>query len=147
MKRRFTLLLSLFISIQILASNYELSDYDFWIGDFYYKITSESERTVELVQNPDGCFYSSGGYRGRIVIPDSVEYEGKYYKVTSFGKEVFTNSNISIKFPKTLRIIKEKCFYTSTTLQPIVVLPDSLEIIDLYAFYCCGIENIYIYSI
>ena len=101
MKRIFTLFLSLFISVQILAS-----DYDFWIGNFYYKITSESERTVELVQNPDGCFYSSGGYSGRIVIPDSVEHEGRYYKVTSFGKEVFTNSNISITFPKTLRIIK-----------------------------------------
>ena len=144
MKRIFTLLLSLFISIQILASNYELSDYDFWIGDFYYKITSESERTVELVQNPDGCFYSSGGYSGRIVIPDSVEYNGKYYKVTSFGSDVFTNSNISITFPNTLRIIRERCFYTSTTLQSIIVLPNSLDTIESYGFYCVGINKIYI---
>ena len=140
MKRIFTLFLSLFISVQILAS-----DYDFWIGNFYYKITSESERTVELVQNPDGCFYASGGYSGRIVIPDSVEHEGRYYKVTSFGKEVFTNSNISITFPKTLRIIKEKCFFSSI-LQSVVELPNLLERIDSYAFYCGGIKKIYVPS-
>ena len=138
MKRIFTLLLSLFISVQILAS-----DYDFWIGNFYYKITSESERTVELVKNPDGCFYSSGGYSGRIVIPDSVEYNGRYYKVTSFGSDVFVNSNISITFPNTLRIIKEMCFRTAN-LQSEIYLPSSLDTIEQFSFYCNGIEKIYI---
>ena len=138
MKRIFTLFLSLFISVQILAS-----DYDFWIGNFYYKITSESERTVELVKNPDGCFYSSGGYSGRIVIPDSVEYEGIYYKVTSFGSEVFENSVIGITFPSTLRIIKESCF-SGATIQSLLYLPNSLETIETYGFRCAGIEKIYI---
>ena len=138
MKRIFTLFLSLFISVQILAS-----DYDFWIGNFYYKIISESELTVELVQNPDGCFYSSGGYSGRIVIPDSVEHEGRYYKVTSFGKEVFINSNISITFPKTLRIIKEMCFFGGS-LQSIIYLPNSLETIESYGIKCNGVEKIYV---
>ena len=138
MKRIFTLFLSLFISVQILAS-----DYDFWIGNFYYKITSESERTVELVKNPDGCFYSSGGYSGRIVIPDSVEYEGIYYKVTSFGSEVFENSVIGITFPSTLRIIKGSCF-SGATIQSLLYLPNSLETIETYGFRCAGIEKIYI---
>ena len=138
MKQIFTLFLSLFISVQILAS-----DYDFWIGNFYYKITSESERTVELVKNPDGCFYSSGGYSGRIVIPDSVEYEGIYYKVTSFGSEVFENSVIGITFPSTLRIIKESCF-SGATIQSLLYLPNSLETIETYGFRCAGIEKIYI---
>ena len=138
MKQIFTLFLSLFISVQILAS-----DYDFWIGNFYYKIISESERTVELVKNPDGCFYSSGGYSGRIVIPDSVEYEGIYYKVTSFGSEVFENSVIGITFPSTLRIIKESCF-SGATIQSLLYLPNSLETIETYGFRCAGIEKIYI---
>ena len=138
MKRIFTLLLSLFISVQILAS-----DYDFWIGNFYYKITSESERTVELVKNPGICFYANGGYNGKITIPDSVEYEGIYYKVTSFGSEVFENSVIGITFPSTLRIIKESCF-SGATIQSLLYLPNSLETIETYGFRCAGIEKIYI---
>ena len=82
---------------QLQAQN---SEYDFWAGDFCYKILSEADKTVELVQNQTPCWY---GYTGKITIPDSVEYNGNYYQVISFGSYVFYGSGISIKFPKGLR--------------------------------------------
>ena len=128
MKRIIIYLVAMAFAYQMQAQN---SEYDFWDGDFCYKILSEVDKTVELVQNQTPCWY---GYVGKITIPDSVEYSGKYYQVISFGSYVFYGSDISIKFPKGLLNIADHCFY-GAKLQSIVVLPDSLKTIGECAFF------------
>ena len=128
MKRIIIYLVAITFAYQLQAQK---SEYDFWDGDFCYKILSEADKTVELVQNQTPCWY---GYTGKITIPDSVEYNGNYYQVISFGSYVFYGSDISIKFPKGLRNIADNCFY-GASLQSIVVLPDSLKTIGRQAFF------------
>ena len=128
MKRIIIYLVAITFAYQLQAQN---SEYDFWDGDFCYKILSEADKTVELVQNQTPCWY---GYTGKITIPDSVEYNGNYYQVISFGSYVFYGSDISIKFPKGLLNIADNCFY-GAKLQSIVVLPDSLKTIGRQAFF------------
>ena len=138
MKRIIIYLVAMAFAYQMQAQN---SEYDFWDGDFCYKILSEVDKTVELVQNQTPCWY---GYTGKITIPDSVEYNGNYYQVISFGSYVFYGSDISIKFPKGLLNIADNCFY-GASLQSIVVLPDSLKTIGRQAFFVApGVTKIII---
>ncbi|MBR7168568.1 MAG: leucine-rich repeat domain-containing protein [Bacteroidales bacterium] len=119
-----------------------ITDYDFIIGNYYYKITSDNPKEVALVRNFDACIH----YRGNIVIPDSVLYNNSYYKVTAIEYYVFLNATInSIVFPKELRYIGERAFEGATfgTNSATLSLPKSLTAIHSYAFSeCSGIEKI-----
>ena len=119
-----------------------ITDYDFIIGNYCYKITSENPKEVALVRNFDACIH----YRGNIVIPDSVLYNNSYYKVTAIEYYVFLNATInSIVFPKELRYIGERAFEGATfgTNSATLSLPKSLTAIHSYAFSeCSGIEKI-----
>ena len=67
---------------------------------------------------------SWGGYSGNVVIPESVEYSGKTYSVTSIGYRAFY-----------------ECGLTSITI------PSSIYLIDEDAFRGCGDMNVYISDI
>ena len=139
MKKLITILLLTMFSISAQAV---ITDYDFIIGNYYYKITSENPKEVALVRNFDACIH----YRGNIVIPDSVLYNNSYYKVTAIEYYVFLNATInSIVFPKELRYIGERAFEGATfgTNSATLSLPKSLTAIHSYAFSeCSGIEKI-----
>ena len=139
MKKLIILLLLTVFSISARAT---FLTYDFIIGSYYYKITSENPKEVALVRNFDACIH----YRGNIVIPDSVLYNNSYYKVTAIEYYVFLNATInSIVFPKELRYIGERAFEGATfgTNSATLSLPKSLTAIHSYAFSeCSGIEKI-----
>ena len=101
MKRLITLLLLTAVGLSIKAQETVFS-----VGNLYYRIIMPNE--VEVVLNPDGCTY----YRGDIVVPDSVQYNGVYYKVTSLGNYAFNSSRLNtLSLPKGIRSIGEYCFY------------------------------------
>ena len=139
MKKIITLLLLTMFSVSIKAQS---SGYDFIIGKYYYKITSENPKEVALVRNWDACIF----YTGDIVIPDSVPYNNSYYKVIGIERRVFLGASInSIVFPKGLRYIGEYAFDAATfgANSATLSLPKSLTAIHRYAFLeCVGIEKI-----
>ena len=133
MKRSIILLLLTIFSLSAQA----VTDYDFIIGNYYYKITSENPKEVALVRTWDACIL----YQGDIIVPDSVQHDGVYYKVTSIDDLVFCGAIInSLSLPKGIRSIGEECFADAAFNCPIS-LPDSLRTIKKLAFfeaYCTG---------
>ena len=134
MRKILTILLFTLLSMQLKAYS------NFKAGGFYYRFIGNGE--VELVANPyDGCVF----YSGNMVVPDSVEYNGTYYKVTSIGDRVFNCATIeSIVLPEGIRAIGEECFVYADFFQNIK-LPDSLKIIKRCAFgFSRGLDSLFI---
>ena len=138
MKKLITLLLLTVFSVSIKAQVYVP---DFHIGNLYYKITSDLKREVELVTNWGACYF----FTGDVVVPDSVQHNNVWYKVTSIGDYVFSGADLtSLSLPSGIRSIGEECFSYSR-IRGGLVLPDSLRVIKKNAFCAnSGIESIHI---
>ena len=80
----------------------------FSFNKIYYKILSETELTVEVTD-----VYSQGQLYGDIVIPEEVEYNGKYYSVISLGYYAFQNCMglTSVSIPNSVSSIGANAFY------------------------------------
>lgn len=93
--------LCLFASINAFA-------YDAEIGGIYYNFPTDSTATVtyQSVQSSDPWTYISD-YSGDVVIPESVNYNGRTYSVTSIDSYAFRNcsSLTSITIPESVTII------------------------------------------
>ena len=139
MKKIITLLLLVIAGVTVKAQS---SGYDFSVGNYYYKVTSELTREVALVRNWDACIV----YTDDIVIPDSVPYNNSYYKVTAIEQLVFLEARIrSIVFPKWLRTIGDYAFEGATfgINSATLSFPKSVTAIHNGAFSgCSGIEKI-----
>ena len=73
-----------------------------------------------------------------VVIPETFEYDGKTYKVTSIGERAFQNctSLISIEFPKDIASIGNFAFSGCSNLSSIEI-PENIESLNAYTFYNC----------
>ena len=130
--KRITFLVLMTLSIQLCAREETI----FSVDNLYYKITSVIDRTVEVAPIQIVCGY----YNGDIVVPDSVEYNGTYYKVTALGDEAFHRAIItSLVLPTGIQTVGEYCFNTAK-LPISLTLPDSLKTIKYGAF--CSAMNI-----
>ena len=138
MKIKVSLLLLLF-NLQ-LQGQIVLERPDFSVGNFYYRIIVPGQE-VELVPDPEGCVY----YTGDIVVPDTVEYEGVVYNVTSIGEYVFYNAILnSIVLPKSIKSLSNNSFSRAEIRQDLL-LPDSLRSIGECAFLGVGgVTNIFV---
>ena len=58
------------------------ADYDFVYNNVYFKITSTTNKTVEVVQKPNG-------YCGAWIIPDDPVYNGVTWTCTAIGDRAF----------------------------------------------------------
>ena len=120
----------------------ELND-RFQIDGLYYKVTGPD--TVQVTGDwVDGeMAYDSARYRDlfnsentKLVIPDTVEYSGKTFRVTSIGYRAFYSQGYltEVTLPAELETIGEEAFqhcYNITNM----VIPDSVQRIDSFAFY------------
>ena len=88
-------------------------------------------RTAKVVQK-------SGGYKGDIIIPETVEFKGITYRVTSIGAETFTwcEKLKSIVIPNSITSIGDRAFYQCTGLTSITI-PESVTSIGKRAFENC----------
>ena len=110
--------------------------YDFKVDGFYYNIVSISDRTVEVTHSNNGRYakptYNPGtlpSYTGDIVIPSSVEFQGRTFRVIGIGEEAFAYSTItSIKFPPTVKYIGSSAFFRMEFYYSFVI-PKTIDIV------------------
>ena len=105
MKRFYTK--QLLTTIVALLCSIAASAHDFEVDGIYYNVTDEANLTVEVAKN----YYSD--YSGDIVIPETVNYDGKSYSVTSIGNSAFWNcsSLTSVTIPNSVTSIGNYAFY------------------------------------
>lgn len=130
MKHLFFTLFSLMVCTMLRA-------YDAKIDGIYYNF-SGNEATVTFRD----AWYNS--YKGNLVIPTSVSYNGKTYSVTSIGELAISNctSLNSITIPESVTTIEKNAFYWCPSLTSIHI-PGSVKSIGNSAFYhCTGLTSV-----
>lgn len=104
--------------------------YDIEVDGLYYKITSISDREVELVGG-------EGVYSGSIEIPSELEYRGKKLKVTSIGDRAFYNSDVTnVTIGGNVKRIGQYAFSKSAISK--IVIPSSVITLGEYSFDGCS---------
>ena len=91
----------------------------------------------------------SSGYTGAVVIPESIEYEGVAYAVTSIGKNAFwyCYGLTSVTIPNSVTSIGSRAFCDCSGLTS-VTIPNSVTSIESLAFYyCSGLKEVHISDI
>lgn len=103
---------------------------------FYWKVTGPDGVQLLTEQNKTNSWDPSyGNVTGDIVLPSTVEYGGKTFRVTSIGYQAFySNRGItSVVIPEGVTDIGYSAFFMCGALAK-VSLPDTVEKVDTYAF-------------
>ena len=80
----------------------------------------------------------NGGYKGDIILPKTIEFDEKTYRVTSIGAIAFDQceSLTSVVIPDSVTSIGDCAFGDCKSLN-FLTIPDSIKSIGKEAFYCC----------
>ena len=94
-------------------------------------LLEEETLTAEVIKNPNG-------YRGNIIIPETIVFNEVTYRVTSVGKQAFGNcfSLTSVVIPNSVTSIGRDAFWGCDSLKSIVI-PNSVVSIEDNAFKAC----------
>lgn len=127
----------LFLSYSSYASDIAVENAD---GVVIYYEWANSERT-ELAVSYTSKYYSSyySNYSGNVLIPESVVYESKTYRVTAIGDYAFINCEglTSINIPNSVKSIGVSSFEGCSGLTT-VTIPNSVTSIGYQAFIKCS---------
>lgn len=120
----------------LLAATLTASAYDFMVDGIAYDIVGNDSTTAQVVPISKTEYYT-----GDIVVPATVEHDGKIYTVTSIGLRafVFCSGMTSIQLPSSIKTIEPGAFMDCNGLTNID-LPEGLESIGNLAFVAC--ENL-----
>ncbi len=131
---------------------YHVQIADFGADGIYYRITSDSTVIVSLNDTYDYDYtepfgwelYSGCPYSGNVVIPATVEYNGKTYTVEGIDSYAFINGQLtSISLPNTLKSISSRAFIHATIESGSIFIPASVTTIEAGAFAdCYNLENV-----
>ena len=82
--------------------------YDFENAGIYYTVSSRQKYTVAVTSSPQ----QRSAYRGEIVVPPSVVYEGKTFRVTEISKRAFQGCAqlVSLTVPASVVEIGDSAF-------------------------------------
>ncbi|MBR3444057.1 MAG: leucine-rich repeat domain-containing protein [Bacteroidaceae bacterium] len=107
--------------------------YDAEINGIYYNLNS-SKKTATVTYRTT----SHNSYSGVITIPESVNYNGKPYSVTSIGSSAFSGCSglTSVTIPNSVTSIGSSAFSGCSGLTS-VTIPNSVTSIGEGAFYKC----------
>lgn len=160
MKKFTFLLVSLFLTC--LSASADISP-DFTIDGIHYKITNPSNLEVAVTYKFYSSYFSKyeNDYTGDIIIPETVKYGTRNFKVTSINNNAFYDCKylnsvqipqsvkflgaasfsgceklVSIILPNTIDSLASSTFYKCTLLSELT-LPDSLRKIEDYVFAGC----------
>ena len=130
---------SILLFLSVIGSTSTTFAYDFVVKGIYYNIYgNQATVTYKNVENIGSTWRGISDYKGMIVIPESVTFNGVNYKVTAIGQDAFRKCTevVGVAVPNTITSIGNSAFYNCTSLRNIN-LPDSLKTIGSYAFYNC----------
>lgn len=103
--------------------------YDFASGGLFYNVISGT-KTVAVTS--EAAEHSS--YSGRVIVPESVTYNGEKYIVAAIGNKAFVRSKVTdVQIPDNVTSIGDSAFYFSEELENIT-LPQKLTKISRCAF-------------
>ena len=124
--RILTLIMSLFVATIAFAYNAR-------VDDIYYNLDKEN-KTAEVTYRD----YGYNSYRGNIVIPNSISYDGTIYSVTLIGNEAFykCSSLSSVTIPNSVTSIGSLAFALSGIAS--VTLGSGISSIPTDVFYECN---------
>ncbi|MBR5957363.1 MAG: leucine-rich repeat protein [Salinivirgaceae bacterium] len=107
----------------------EFEEKGFTVGLLYYDFTSDT--TVEVIKSTDKEMTTA-------IIPETVEFDGKTYAVTSIGYSAFEDCGklTSITISNSVKIIGSRAFYKCGKLSSITI-PEQITTIGVSAFYAC----------
>lgn len=138
---KFIMMLCLCVAVSIEANAYA---YDFIVDGIYYKCNNGDEVFVTCPKTYAYEDYAREGYySGEIVIPASVEYMGKVFRVTGIGDEAFLNTRnmTKITLPNTITRIGASAFDCSGLME--IDIPNSVTSIGDRAFnYCYNLKSV-----
>ena len=106
------------------------------IDGIYYNLIPKA-KVAEVTSNPNK-------YTGTVVIPETVEYNGVQYSVTSIGDQAFNRCSglTSVTIPNSVTSIEGNTFYGCSGLTSITI-PNSVTNIGGGAFYnCSGLKSV-----
>ena len=123
-------------TMAVLLCSVTANAHDFEVGGIYYNITSSTDLTVEVTYK--GSSYNS--YRGDIIIPSAVLYNGNTYTVTSIGDYAFCDcsSLTSITISENVVSVGYRAFYCSNLTFITFLEISKLASIGSNAFYFCS---------
>ena len=117
--------------------------YNFEVDGIYYNTSGTNASVTYLHYSSSN---NSTAYSGDIVIPESVEYNGITYSVTSIGNYAFyyCSGLTSVVIPNSVTSIGDYAFSYCSGLTS-VVIPNSVTSIGDFAFqYCSGLTSVMI---
>ena len=133
--RALCLSLAVLLSLPMLAEDVEID----WIK---YYLNAEAKQAAVIRK-------SSGAYSGELVIPETVEYQGTTYSVTTIRENAFENCSglTSVTIGNSVTSIGDYAFSHCYGLTS-VTIPNSVESIGESAFdYCSGLTSVHISDI
>ena len=112
--------------------------HDFVVDGIYYNKISSSNVEVSCKGSPEYEDEYEDVYLDHIVIPSSVNYNGRTYRVTSIGESAFYNCSLtSIEIPNSVTSIGDHAVSYCSSLTSIEI-GNSVTSIGDYAFECCS---------
>ncbi|MBQ8542590.1 MAG: leucine-rich repeat domain-containing protein, partial [Bacteroidaceae bacterium] len=133
-----------FLTLLLLLCSTVASAHDFEVYGIYYYITSSSDLTVSVVCKGGSAGSYDDEYSGAVVIPQTVTYNSKTYKVTTIGNYAFNGCTglTSVTIPNSVTTIGSYAFDGCTGLKT-VTIPNSVTTIGSGAFWgCTGLTSV-----
>ena len=105
-------------TIAVLLCSMVVNAQVFEVDDICYRVTSDTDLTVEVISRKECSGEFPNWYKGVVVIPEMVEYGGNTYRVTAIGNFAFEGclSLTSVTIPESVTSISYSAFYNYYTL-------------------------------
>ena len=127
-----------FILMALLPALAKAAAYDAYVNGVYYNL-SGSQAFVTYKEYDSYANHFVAGYRGNVVLPASITYNGKTYSVTKIGGYAFADCKDlkSVTIPESVTSIDWYAFVNCSSLTAITI-PSSVTNIGDHAFFNCS---------
>lgn len=117
--------------------------YNFEVDGIYYRIIDNDNVSVTY-KGEFATWYHS--YSGDVVIPDSVSYNDRFYKVSEIGDDAFYECGelTSVVIPNSITVVGDQAFRGCSSLTSMTI-PNSVTSLGSCSFYeCSGLTSLII---